>query len=60
MSALDVADDEDLGTLLRVELNGSVDLDKEAAFLRVCVDVFCFMSWRCGWWLVTGVCVYYL
>jgi len=47
MSALDVADDEDLETLLRVELDGSVDLDKEAAFLRVCVEVFCFIV--VGW-----------
>ena len=45
MSALDVVDDEDLGTSLLVELNGSVDWDREAAILRVCVDVFCFMSW---------------
>jgi hypothetical protein len=43
MSALDVADDEDWEGL-RVEPNGRVDWDKEAAFLRVCVDVSCFMS----------------
>jgi hypothetical protein len=44
MSALDVAEDEDLEGQLRVEPNGSVGWDKEAAFLRVCVDVSCFMS----------------
>ena len=44
MSALDVADDEDWEGRLRVEPNGRVDWDKEAAFLRVCVDVSCFMS----------------
>ena len=52
MSALDVADDEDLEGRLPVEPNGRVDWDKEAAFLRVCVDVSCFTSCMvCGWLL---------
>jgi len=38
MSALDVADDEDLEIFLRVELNRNGDLDKEQpAILRLCL-----------------------
>jgi hypothetical protein len=44
MSALDVVDDEDLETFLRVELDGSVDL---ATSLRFCVNVFCFIVVGC-------------
>jgi hypothetical protein len=46
MSALDMANEDDLAARLRVEPNESFDgEEEEASRLRVFVDVSCFMGW---------------
>jgi hypothetical protein len=55
MSALDMANEDDLAARLRVEPNESFDgKEEETSRLRVFVDVSCFMGCNDGGWCVFG------